>query len=508
MKLLSGITMLAAAVAIPATTAYGVDFDYTATVIANASSGEHAPYMLGSWNSGRVTGASGAWLDGQLEKKLDLEKRFSWSVGAECIFGYGSQARYKRFDDGKWTLSGVRQAPARLIQMFGQLKYRGEYLLGGMKERHSGIVDDYLSSGDLTRSNNARPIPGVSAGFIDFQNIPLTNGWVQIEGEIMYGKFMDDRLREKTFNYYSGLFCTGNYYTYKRCYFRTKPSMPFSVTVGMQSAGEFAGKARYYRRGLVTREEDRKFHIKDIIDMFFPIEGSGEGYYKGNSLGSWDLKARYNFNNGSTLTAYFEWPWEDGSGIGKMNGWDGLWGLQYTFPESCPIGNVLVEYFDFTNQSGPIHYAPADNPGSSITEGLTGGDNYYNNDFYGPYSNYGMSIGSPFVLSPLYNLNGLPGFEHNRARGVHVALEGYMGSELSYIAKFSYQKAGGTGRIPSIILLSDTSLMFGLRWMPTYKLRGLSVRANVAMDTGGLRGSNVGCMLSFSYTGNFTLGRK
>ena len=242
--------------------------------------------------------------------------------------------------------------------------------------------------------------------------------------------------------------------------------------------------------------------------MFFPIEGSGEGYYKGNSLGSWDLKARYNFNNGSTLTAYFEWPWEDGSGIGKMNGWDGLWGLQYTFPESCPIGNVLVEYFDFTNQSGPIHYAPADNPGSSITEGLTGGDNYYNNDFYGPYSNYGMSIGSPFVLSPLYNLNGLPGFEHNRARGVHVALEGYMGSELSYIAKFSYQKAGGTGRIPSIILLSDTSLMFGLRWMPTYKLRGLSVRANVAMDTGGLRGSNVGCMLSFSYTGNFTLGRK
>ena len=508
MKLLSGLTVLAAAVAIHATAAYGVEFEYQASIIGNASSGEHAPYMLGSWNSGRVTGASGVWLDGLLEKKFDLGERFSWSAGVECMFGYGSQAHYKRFNDGKWDFSAVRQAPARLIQLYGELKYRGVYLMAGMKERHSGIVDDYLSSGDLTRSNNARPIPGVSAGFVDFQNIPFTNGWVQIEGEIMYGKFMDDGLREKSFNYYSGLFCTGNYYTYKRCYFRTKPSMPFSVTVGMQTAGEFAGRARYYRRGLVTREEVRKFHFKDIIDMFFPIEGSGEGYYKGNSLGSWDLKARYDFNNGGTLSAYFEWPWEDGSGIGKQNGWDGLWGLQYTFPESSPLANVVVEYFDFTNHSGPIHYAPADNPGSSITTGLTGGDNYYNNDFYGPYSNYGMSIGSPFVVSPLYNLSGLPGFMHNRARGVHIALEGRVGPELSYVAKFSYQKAGGTGRIPSVVLLSDTSLMGGMLWTPGSIFTGLSVRASVGLDTGSLRGSCVGCMLSLSYSGNFTLGRK
>ena len=35
-------------------------------------------------------------------------------------------------------------------------------------------------------------IPGVEAGFLGFQNIPFTNGWVQIGGAISYGRFTDD----------------------------------------------------------------------------------------------------------------------------------------------------------------------------------------------------------------------------------------------------------------------------------------------------------------------------
>lgn len=481
---------------------------YRASLVANASTGDLAPYMIGSWNSGRITGASGIWQDGHIFKTLDTDRRFSWSAGFEYIAGYGSAADYARFTDGTWEKNANRQSPARIIQLYGQLKYRSVFMLAGMKEHKSGIVDNELSSGDLTRSNNARPIPGVSVGFLDFQNIPFTNGWVQIDGELMYGRFTDSSFRKNTFNYYSGLIGTSNWYTYKRCYFRTKPTMPLSVTIGMQAAGEFAGQAKFYRRGEVSRKFYRGFQFKDIIDMFFPIEGSGEDYYKGSSLGSWDVKALYRFKNGSNLTAYFEGPWEDGSGIGRQNGWDGLWGIQYDFKPGLPVSKIVLEYFDFTNQSGPIHYAPHDTPGSSITDVATGGDNYYNNDFYGPYCNYGMSIGSPFVVSPLYNTDGMPGYCHNRARGFHAAVAGALSSQWTYTAKASYQHAGGTGRIPAIRRLHDTSALIGIRWTAPGRLRGLEVDARLAFDYGNLRGNNFGAMVGVSYSGNISSAKK
>nr|MDE6854752.1 capsule assembly Wzi family protein [Muribaculaceae bacterium] len=159
-----------------------VELEYEVSLTANASTGAHAPYMIGSWNYGRITGASGIWNDGRIEKRTDLRKRFSWGAGAEYMAGYGSAAEYDRYDAASLTMGrhGVRQAPIRLQQLYGEVKYRGVYLLAGMKERHSLIVDGNLSSGDLTRSNNSRPIPGVAAGFVDFQDIPLTDGWVQI----------------------------------------------------------------------------------------------------------------------------------------------------------------------------------------------------------------------------------------------------------------------------------------------------------------------------------------
>ena len=495
------------AAAIAAAAAEPVNIEYEASVLVNASTGDLAPYMIGSWRYGKIDGASGIWHDGRLEKRMSLDTRFSWGAGIEYLAGYGSAAPYDYYSDDTWSVRHNRQAPLRLHQLYGEVKYRGIYLLAGMKETHSGIVDDTMSSGDLTRSNNSRPIPGVAAGFVDFQNIPFTNGWVQIEGEIMYGRFFDGDMRRKTFNHYTGVYTDDMYYTYKRCYFRTKPSQPLSVTVGMQTAALFGGSSWQYRRGTLVREEHRGFHIRDIWDMFFPMEG-GKDYYKGQSLGSWDFKARYAFANGSELSAYFEWPWEDGSGIGRMNGFDGVWGLQYNFAKSGWVSKVTVEYLDFTNQSGPIHWAPTDSPGTTITNSATGADNYYNNFYYGSYTNYGLSIGTPFLVSPLYNSNGDPGYLHNRARGFHAAVAGNPTSEWSYSAKVSYQYAGGTGWVPARRRLSDTSAAVAASWTPSGRLSGLSVSAEVAFDAGKLRGNNFGALVGVSYSGNFNIGKK
>ena len=60
--------------------------------------------------------------------------------------------------------------------------------------------------------------------------------------------------------------------------------------------------------------------------MLLPSKDGGEGFVSGNHLGTWDIKAGYAFANGSELSAYCSRLWEDGSGIGKLNGWDGLSG--------------------------------------------------------------------------------------------------------------------------------------------------------------------------------------
>lgn len=483
------------------------NIEYTASVTAQATNGRYAPYMIGSWNSGRTTPGKGIWQSGTIYRPLDLDRRFSWSYGLEYSVGYSNSFAYERYNAGSWGVENVRQAPARLIQLFGEVKYRAVYLLAGMKERSSRIVDGSLSSGDLVRSNNARPIPGVAAGFIDFVDIPLTNGWVQIDGEIMYGRFTDNGFTSKQFNRYQGLYAQDLCYTYKRCYFRTKPSQPLSITVGMQTAGEFGGSTYRYNRGTALPPEVRGFHLRDLWDMFFPREGSGEGYYKGNSLGSWDFKARWRFNDGSRISAYFEWPWEDGSGIGRRNGWDGLWGVQYDFAPSAPIESIVIEYLDFTNQGGPIHRTPSDSPGTDLTSEANGGDNYYNNDFYGAYANYGMSIGTPFLLSPVYNADGYSAFAHNRARGFHAAAKGSF-DNWGWCAKVSYQKAGGQGRLPAPRKLHNTSALVEASWRPTSTLPGLKLKAQVAFDCGKLRGNNVGGAITVAYNGIFSIGKK
>lgn len=483
--------------------------EYRADLNAVVSSGRYAPYMIGSWNSGRLVAGKAVYQGGRLERKLDLDRRFSWSYGLEYSAGYSNAFEYDRYASGSWTESSYRTPAFRLIQLYGALKYRQVFLLAGMKERKSVIVDGSLSSGDLVRSNNARPIPGVAAGFIDFVDIPLTNGWVQISGEIMYGRFTDNAFRRDQFNHYQGLLTQDLCYTYKHCHFRSNPEKPFSVIAGMQTAGQFGGSTVRYKRGNIESEDYRGFHVRDLWDMFFPSEGSGEGYYKGNSLGSWDFKACYNFRNGSTLSAYFEWPWEDGSGIGRRNGWDGVYGLQYDFAPGSAVQSIVVEYLDFTNQGGPIHHTAGDFPGTTLPSEANGGDNYWNNDFYGAYANYGMAIGTPFVLAPVYNKDGSPFFLHNRARGFHAAAQGAVNESWRWRAKVGYSRAGGQGRLPAPEKLHSFSAMAEAWWTPAQaSLPGLELHAQAALDLGKLRGDNFGVLVGLSYSGLFTIGKK
>lgn len=483
---------------------------YKASALANASTGDFAPYFIGSLNGSRIVRKASALADVAVSVPLDRNRRFSWSAAAEIIAGYSTANRYDLWlpEENMWGYQSNRPALTWIQQLYGEIKYRGVFLCIGQKDPESAMLNEKLSSGDLTRSSNARGIPGASVGFVDFQNIPFTNGWVQIDGVIEYGRFTDDNFDRKQFNHYNAMLATDLWYTYKRCYFRTKPSQPFSVTVGMQTAGQFGGSTSFYHQGVVYKHDVRGFRLADVFKMFFPLQGNGDGFYEGNSLGSWDLKARYRLKSGSEISFVFQGPWEDGSGIGRMNGLDGLWGLYYTSPRRDIVNGVAFEWLDFRNQSGPIHWSPGDFPGTTIGSQATGGDNYYNNFTYTAYTNYGMAIATPFLVAPIYNLNGYPAFLHCRARGIHLALTGCVGPSIDYSVKYSWQQAWGMGRVPQSYSLLDNSLLLDVKWDASSILEGFAVNAKLAFDAGSLRGDNFGIMLGVRYNGAFKFKKK
>jgi len=480
-----------------------IDIDYNVGLTANAGSGNFAPTLITNNTHDFITQPYDILARGAAIKPLHLEQRFSWGVGVDIISGYSSSTTYAKYNPTveMWHANDMHPSNFRLQQLYAEVKFRGVFLTAGLKEYQPALVDPKLSSGDITFSGNTRPIPGFRVGFIDFQNIPLTNGWLQIQGEIGFNKSTDNGWTRRHFNSYYGKVNQGWWYNYKRAYFRTKPSERFSVTFGCQAAGQFSGDVTNYVDGQVSQYLKRDLKFSDFTDMIIPQWG--EEYVKGNHVGSWDLKARYRLANGDEISGYFEWIWEDGSGVGKLNGLDGLWGIEYKRPQSAIVRGAVIEYFDFRNQSGPIHWDPADDPGTTVTGEATGYDNYYNNFHHNGYSIYGMAIGSPVLPGPIYNLGGENQFLCNRLHGFHLGILGDISANLDYRLLMSYSKGFGTGRTPFIIPRENTSMMLECNYrIPSVK--GLAVKGQAAFDAGRLFGNNFGMLATVSYSGKLS----
>ena len=167
---------------------------------------------------------------------------------------------------------------------------------------------------------------------------------------------------------------------YSRIYFNIAQGRRFSGTIGMQHATQFGGTWHQYRQGEEWSVIHNPVHFKDFINAFFPWSGGssqvqGEtDYFNGNHLGSWDLRLNYAIDDAKTLSVYLQSPWEDGSGIGKLNGFDGVWGICYLSGTQPAVSQIVVEYVDLTNQSGPSHWAPGDYDDSDIPGQATGAD--------------------------------------------------------------------------------------------------------------------------------------
>lgn len=494
--------LLVAILAFPTFATAQYTLNYRASITTDLGSGHIAPYYLSSLKHGKTLASKSTDAELSLWRPMSTDGRFSYGFGLSAMAGAYSKIDYQRYDalSNSWTHNPVRHKPLWIQQLWGDARWRSIFIEAGMKERGSALLNQSLTSGDLIESGNTRPIPQIRAGFYDFQPISFTNGWVEVQGEVAYGLLLDDGWKEAQFNRWTYHIVTDELYNYKRFYFRTKPSMPLSVTVGMQAAAFFGGNLTEYRYGKVTGTKKFPTNLKAFFDVFFPHEDGGEEFYTGNHLGSWDLKARYRLKNDAEVSAYFSWPWDDGSGIGKLNGWDGLWGLEYKSGKKDWINGAVFEYLDFRNQSGPMHYAPADHAGTTITDHASGADDYYNNGSHSSYAYFGRSIGTPALMAPAFNLSGYPAYLANAMQGFHIGVEGSLSPTLTYIAKGGYRKAWGNGKFLLPHPLHLTAVMVELSWNPM-ALKGLNISGSLELDRGNMPCNAFGTQLSVKYDG-------
>lgn len=370
-----------------------------------------------------------------------------------------------------------------LQQAYLDVDYKWLRLSMGSKEMEAPLLNQQLSSGGLTWSGNARPIPQAMIEIPEYlQVLPR----FAIKGAISYGWFTDNKYQRKKagdkFSYTKNV-----KYHHKSAFARIGiPEGKWQFDIGLVFNVQFGGYQ--IADGKIT---DLGNSLKDYLNIFIPHRAGddmplGEQIaFEGNSLGSEYFRLTYKFKDFS-LSAYLENYYEDLTGMGKLNGFDGLWGLEYKSNSRQTINGVVFEYYQTTNQSGPLH--GLDDTTVKYTHGA---DNYYNNGWYPGWVHWGMGIGNPLVASPIYNKDGSLKFKYNRVRALHVGFSGDISSEWDYACKFSHNRTWGTVTEPLPDILENFSIFASFNYAPR-KLKGWHFNASLAMDMGGIYGDNFG----------------
>lgn len=470
---------------------------YTITSEAAAGSGDYTAYQL---TANRHDVLSHRANTGYVRAAVDLERNLS----------------------NDWLLTGafdvLASAHAKssfyLQQLYANLSWQDFYLEVGKREYQPVLRNALLSSGSLVASGNARPMPEVRIGTKDFVTVPGTRQWLQFYFDASYGYYEDSDWLSDCFDDFhalhpNGYVTTEVWHHQKKLFLRSDPTRKLSLTIGMEHAVQFGGRCLKYLAGTEC-VVDLSPSFGDFFRVIIPGGDGNVGntydktveWVKGNHIGDWNVMLTYQFDKHHQLSAYLENPFEDGSGIRKGNGWDGLWGIEYKNRNEGTqwVRGVVLEYLQTTDQSGPIHWSPGDF--SQMIEGwmpnhATGNDNYYNNYMYNGYAHYGMAMGTPLLMSPIYNRDNYCGFVDTRVQAWHLGIQGELSGCWSYLARGSYREGQGTYFIPFAERHHSLDTMFQL----SYASGPWQLSCAYANDSGNIYGDNNTVNIKVSYHG-------
>lgn len=495
------------------------------------SFGENAPYWLTANRQGL---SSGNLHNGYVRLAATFGNRF----GKKEQFGYGFAADF---------VSGYNQTtPVFIHQAFAEISWRWLTLNAGIKERFGelkGNVSQFdgtpfgtntanqifpniykrqitdMSSGGLIYSGNSRPIPQVRLEVPEYTTIAGTNNWLHMKGHIAYGRFTDDIFQEE--------FSEGNNITRygKNILYHSKAAFikvgkpqrfPLVVEGGLEMYSQFGGDIYKHGKGRTISMPAR---FSDYLKAFIPLSGGKDTpldeqtNISGNQIGSWHAAITVH-TKPIDIRIYGEHMFEDFSqlffleyqsnkeGVRRViyYPWkDILAGIKVTNKSGVLpfISTVQYEFVSTYDQSGALYHDPSNN----FNEQMDGVDNYYNHGIYPGWHHWGMGIGTPLVISPLYNKDGDLAFKSNRMISHNVGINGTFGKKypFAYRLQYTYSENWGTYLNAMRDKAYTTSLLGELLFAP--KGCNWTGAISMAYDNSNHIGDNFGAMISVAYVG-------
>lgn len=457
---------------------------YEAEICATASlSGDHTPFWLVSNRAGLGSVKTNTGFIRSAYHALgQIDNKWSWSAGIDLI--------------GSWRA----QSAFLVRELYGEIKYRAFQLTIGSKLLDDRIVDMNLSSGDLLFSGNALPIPQARISMPDFLYIPGTKDWVGFKVYGSFGFFTES-------NWLKDYVSPGHNYT-KDVLFHSKGlkikignirHFPVSLEGGLEMAAQFGGDIM--KDNTLVKRLPHSF--KDIIKIIIPQGGGGsdlpgeQSNVLGNHVGEWNAKLSWFGPDKMNVSLYYLHYFEDHSMLFMDYVWrDGLWGLECKLPKNPILGKIVYEYMYMKDQSGPVYWDHT----TEIPEQVSGRDNYYSHYLYSGWMHWGMGLGNPLLISPLWNNDGSLTFKCTRVISHHIGLAAQPTETLGWRLLASYTRGWGTYALPYPDIKRNINLLGEVTWAPK-KLKGWSGTLGIAVDGGSMLGPACGAMMSIKKTG-------
>ena len=227
-------------------------------------------------------------------------------------------------------------------QAYVDIRYKWFGFFAGSREQNSPLLNQELSSGGMTWSGNARPIPQVQIGIPEYVQLLPRLG---LKGEISYGWFTDNKYqREQVGEKY--WYTKSIKYHHKEGFLRIGiPKGKWQLELGMTLDTQFGG----YKIG-GSESGDLGNGWKDYVRVFFPGHGREDGpvgehlAFQGNFLGSEYIKMTYRPKEDSpsapiwTIILMTSPPWPN-STVGMAYG---VWNINPTIdkPSTESLSNI------------------------------------------------------------------------------------------------------------------------------------------------------------------------
>lgn len=414
---------------------------YNVEVRSVGASGKFAPFWFSASRDGAVSINPGSLsLRAAIDKPAVRHARWwDYSYGLDLMTGIS-------FEPPKFSGCVGYQPPPSwergILSLYGHVRLWCFDFTVGWKPETYGNQDEILSAGGFLWSRNAKPLPRITIGIDKWTPFPFLYGYLEVKGAISNAWFTDMVGTKNAMLHY------------KYIGVRVGGRLPVNLSYEFHHAAQWGGISPVYGK-LGTSFRNWWNILRAKQGGVMPNDRlNAEGNHIGSQMFAVDIK----FLDWK-IKAYWQNLFEDGPVLPMwktMNIYDGLWGVSIHQQRWKFIKGAMYELFHTTDQSGPAHDI------DGIVFG--GADSYFTNGIYTQgWTHHGMTMGNPFITSPLYERNDeIISTRNNRVLVHSVAMYGDIYG-FEYLLRYSHAKNYGRYYSPYPRTLINNALLIEVK---------------------------------------------